>query len=59
MHIVRFIFPFLFVRNWNDGSWELSPVRLVLFGGLFLMCVIGISIIYYLQMPVVYTSGNV
>jgi hypothetical protein len=54
MNIVRFIFPFLFVRNWHDGSWELSRARLILTLLTLGIVVVGIGIAYVLQMPVVY-----
>jgi hypothetical protein len=56
MHIIRFIFPFLFVRNWYNGQWELSRARLTLFMLTLLFLIMGILIAYILQMPVVYTS---
>lgn len=54
--IARFVFPFLFVRNWHDGSWELSPIRMALFGGLFTLIVCGFAVVYLLQAPVIYVS---
>jgi hypothetical protein len=56
MKIVRFIVPFLFVRNWHDGSWELSPARFVLFLLTIGIMGIGLIVAYLLQAPVVYTS---
>jgi hypothetical protein len=56
LKFVRFVFPFLFVRNWFDGTWELSRPRLILgaFGvGLFLLAFL---IAYYLQLPVEYVT---
>ncbi len=57
MQFVRFILPFLFVRNWHDGSWEFSRARGILFGILLIFCILGVSIAYLLQSPVVYTSS--
>jgi hypothetical protein len=56
MTILRFVFPFLFVRNWHDGSWEFSRARCVLFLIFVLMLFLGIVIAYNLQAPVVYSS---
>jgi len=56
MHFIRFILPFLFVRNWHDGSWEFSRARGILFGIFLLFCILGLSIAYILQAPVVYVS---
>jgi hypothetical protein len=57
MKLTRFILPFLFVRNWHDGSWELSHTRMVLFGACALILIIGLIIAYILQAPVTYTSA--
>ncbi len=56
MELIRFVLPFLFVRNWHDGSWELSHTRAVLFGATFLIIISAILIAYVLQSPVTYTS---
>lgn len=59
MRIIRFILPFLFVRNWYDGSWEFSRARLILVSmGLFFI-VLGIIIAAMLQSPEVYISPTV
>lgn len=56
MQLIRFILPFLFVRNWYSGSWEFSRARFVLFMvGVFFVCA-GILIAYYLQTPVTYNA---
>lgn len=56
MKIFRFVVPFLFVRNWYDGSWELSRARMIIFVGLTLLITLSILIAYILQSPVIYTS---
>jgi hypothetical protein len=56
MQIIRYILPFLFVRNWYDGSWELSRARLILFFAFMVLVVVGFGIAYVLQSPVVYES---
>lgn len=56
MKIVRYILPFLFVRNWHDGSWELSSPRFVLFLLTIMIVGIGLIVAYILQAPVVYMS---
>lgn len=59
MSFFRFIFPFLFVRNWYDGTWEISRVRLIFFCGLVMFILIGVGVAYMLQMPVVYTASSI
>lgn len=56
MNLIRFVFPFLFIRNWYDGSWELSRARILLLGALIALVLAGTIIAYLLQTPVVYTS---
>lgn len=56
MKIIRFVLPFLFVRNWYDGSWELSPARLILTTAGVLLVLAALTIAYVLQTPVFYTS---
>jgi hypothetical protein len=56
MRILRFVLPFLFVRNWYDGSWELSRARSILFGAALILLVLSLMIAYMLQAPVIYTS---
>lgn len=57
MSFFRFIFPFLFVRNWYDGTWEISKVRFIFFCALIAFILIGVGVAYVLQMPVVYTAS--
>ncbi len=57
MKFIRFVFPFLFARNWDNGVWEFSRSRLVLFCAFLLLCIFGLVIAYVLQRPVVYVNG--
>ena len=54
--IIRFIFPFLFERNWHDGSWELSRSSLVIFIAVLIVGVLAICIAYMMQAPVSYKT---
>lgn len=56
MRYIRFALPFLFVRNWYDGSWELSRARLILFGALCVLVLTSLLVAYILQTPVVYVK---
>jgi hypothetical protein len=56
MHILRFVVPFLFVRNWHDGSWELSRARVIFVSLTLFIFAIGLIIAYVLQAPVTYES---
>lgn len=57
MKFIRFVFPFLFVRNWYNGSWELSTARLLTVSAIVVLCALGLIIAYMLQAPVVYNAG--
>ncbi len=57
MKFIRFVFPFLYVRNWHDGSWEFSHARMMLFSGFVLLVLLGLTIVYILQSPVVYKTN--
>lgn len=52
----RFIFSFLYARNWYTGDLELSRPRVALFGGMLLIIVLGVLIALFLQAPVEYSS---
>jgi hypothetical protein len=56
MHLLRFVFPFLFARNWHNGAWEFSRARFVLFLLSLALIMMGIGIIYMLQSPVTYAN---
>jgi len=56
MKVFRFIVPFLFVRNWYDGSWELSRARMIIFCALSILVVLSIGIAYLLQAPIIYDN---
>lgn len=56
MKILRFILPFIFVRNWYDGSWELSRARIILFSAFIIIVCSGIAVAYILQAPMTYES---
>lgn len=56
MSFFRFVFSFLYVRDWHTGKMELSRPRLALFcGGLFLL-MLALTIISVLQAPITYTT---
>lgn len=51
----RFVFSFLFVRNWHTGEMELSRPRVALFFATLFLMVLAITLITILQAPVEYT----
>jgi hypothetical protein len=55
MKILRFVLPFLFVRNWYSGEWEISRARLLLTGSALVLILLSLIIAYILQSPVFYT----
>ncbi len=58
MKILRFVFPFLFVRNWHDGSFEISRPRLILFLGCVAVIMVCLGVAYLLQAPVMYLTST-
>lgn len=52
--LFRFIFSFLYARNWYTGELELSRPRVVLFGAMCILIVIILVIAAVLQLPVHY-----
>jgi len=55
MTFFRFIFYFLYTRNWYSGELELSMPRLLLFAGMVFLIVLGVVIASILQTPVTYS----
>jgi hypothetical protein len=52
----RFVFSFLFVRDWHSGEMELSRPRVALFFATLFLLVLAITLITVLQLPVVYNA---
>ena len=52
MEFVRFVFSFLFVRNWHSGKWELSRSRMAIFSAGIFLVLLALTIISVLQTPV-------
>lgn len=57
MSFIRFIFSFLYTRDWHTGSMELSRPRVALFCGVLFLLLLALIIISFLQAPVTYTSS--
>lgn len=53
-HYFRKIAPFLYVRNWYTGTFELSMARCVLFGVVALVVIVTVVIIISMGKPIVY-----
>ena len=56
--LLRFIFPFLYARNWHTGQLEVSIPRLALFCGGVALILLGLIIAYVLQLPVQYSTAG-
>jgi hypothetical protein len=56
MNFFRFIFSFLYARNWHTGVMELSRPRVALFCGVLFLLLLALTIISFLQAPVTYTG---
>ena len=56
MSFIRFVFSFLFVRNWHTGAKELSRSRMALFCAALFLVLLALTMIAFLQAPVEYHS---
>lgn len=54
MKFIRFIFSFLYVRNWYTGQPELSRARVVSLACFVTFVLVGLGIAMALQAPVTY-----
>jgi hypothetical protein len=54
MSFLRFVFHFLYVRNWYTGEMELSRPRVALFSSALLLFMLALTMIAILQAPVEY-----
>lgn len=52
MNFVRFIFSFLYVRNWHTGELELSRSRMAIFCAALFLVLLALTMIHFLQAPV-------
>lgn len=54
MDFIRYVFGFLYIRNWHTGAKELSRQRLYWFMGIIVFFGISAILIYIAQSPVIY-----
>ena len=54
--IFKFIFHFLYARNWHTGELELSRPRVALFSAMLFIIFLGILMAVILQTPVSYEA---
>lgn len=56
MSFVKFVFSFLYIRDWNTGRKELSRSRVFLFLGILFLILLALIIVGVLQAPIYYSS---
>lgn len=56
MNFIRFVFNFLYVRNWYTGQMELSRPRVALFASALFLIALAVTIVAVLQAPIEYTA---
>ncbi len=56
MSFWRFVFKFLYVRNWHTGKKEISRPRLILFVSVIFLIVLALIFITILQAPIEYKA---
>lgn len=54
--MLRFIFSFLYTRNWVTGQMELSRSRLFIFVAMTLLITLIVILAIIMQLPVAYTA---
>lgn len=59
MSFWRFVFSFLYTRNWYSGQMELSRPRVALFGSALLLIVLALLLISLLQTPIEYNAASI
>lgn len=58
MSFIKYIFGFLYERNWHSGEMEISYVRLSIFSALVFLLVLGLVLIWLMQLPVEYRASE-
>lgn len=56
MPFIRYVFSFLFVRNWHNGEMEVSRPRIALFFASLFLIILAATLIAVLQAPVEYRA---
>ncbi len=54
MSFWRFVFSFLYIRNWHNGQMELSRSRVALLAASIFLTILAITLITILQAPIEY-----
>ena len=52
--MLRFVFSFLYTRNWHTGQQELSLPRVALFVGMVALIALVVLLGLFLQTPITY-----
>ncbi|MFM2381288.1 MAG: hypothetical protein RLZZ76_55 [Candidatus Parcubacteria bacterium] len=58
MSFFRFVFSFLYARNWYSGEVELSTPRVALFSSMLFIILLGVVMASVLQTPVEYARQD-
>lgn len=57
MSFFRYVFSFLYIRNWHTGERELSPARLYIFLGFVVLLLVATIMIAILNSPIEYRQA--
>lgn len=52
MNFLKFVFSFLYTRNWHTGEMELSRSRMAVFFAAIFLIFLALTMISFLQSPV-------
>jgi len=56
MSFFRFVFSFMYVRNWHNGQMELSRSRVALLSASIFLLILAFTLITFLQTPIEYNA---
>lgn len=56
MEFIKFIFSFLYVRNWHSGQMEISRSRMSIFCAAIFLVFLALTMISFLQAPLEYIA---
>jgi hypothetical protein len=56
MSFFRFVFSFLYTRNWHTGEMEISAPRLFVVLAALILLAIATGMIVFLQAPITYQA---
>ena len=57
-HYLRKVLPFLYIRNWYTGHFELSTARAAVFTLIVCLCAVALVTAYVLGQPITFNRAH-